>query len=179
MQNVEKQPMFCLETAVKLLTFSWAVYGNESSCPAKELIGVSPVPSARSKALQEAHSGLVGGAISLKSDAGACAVERGSSLEKQYAREFKVSDSASSSHASSSGTNQVCCMYTLSNFKGCHAPAALCYCQCVCCLETTGLALLQLEEICRYIRNNRSISCLVAVCIGGNEDYIPCCKSYD
>ncbi len=32
-QDVDKQPMFCLETAIKLLAFSWAVY-DESCAPA-------------------------------------------------------------------------------------------------------------------------------------------------
>ena len=34
-QDVKKEPMFCMETAVKLLTFSWIVY-SDTTPPAKE-----------------------------------------------------------------------------------------------------------------------------------------------
>lgn len=34
-QDVKKEPMFCMETAVKLLTFSWVVY-SDTTPPAAE-----------------------------------------------------------------------------------------------------------------------------------------------
>ncbi|MFM9768170.1 hypothetical protein, partial [Streptomyces scabiei] len=36
----EKQPMFCLETAIKLLAFSWVVYEDKCAPAASRRVGV-------------------------------------------------------------------------------------------------------------------------------------------
>ncbi|CAL8462126.1 g1657 [Coccomyxa elongata] len=39
-KDAEKQPMFCLETAIKLLAFSWVVYNDKCAPAASESVGV-------------------------------------------------------------------------------------------------------------------------------------------
>ena len=91
-QNVERQPMFCLETAVKLLTFSWAVYGSTGEA------------EQQSTALKEADSSPseAKGSSLEKNQAGAGLEEEGvrkSALPKKAARhpEHDVSTGSASS----------------------------------------------------------------------------------
>lgn len=48
-QDVKKHPMFCMETAVKLLTFSWVVYLETNSPVAEKDASMHSMPSASMK----------------------------------------------------------------------------------------------------------------------------------